>query len=463
MVSFRALRTSCLAAALAAGAVATGSTQSRRAPEWPSFRGTNAAGIAQGQSLPASWNGETGEAIRWKVEIPGLAHSSPIVAGDLIFVTTAISSRPDATFQKGLYGAGTASEDVTPHRFVVMAIDRATGKTRWQQTAFEGAPKQKRHIKSTYASATPATDGEIVVASFGSNGLHAYDVRGRKLWQVDLGRLDVGAYDLPEYEWGSASSPIIYKDLVIIQCDQQKGSYLLAVNRKTGKTVWKTMREELPSWGTPTVYESRTPGRVPELVTNASKFIRGYDPMTGRELWRLGGSSNITAPTPIFTDDYLIVASGRRDEKPIFAIRPGARGEITLGTGQTANASVAWSKRGRGPYMPTPVIFGGIVYVLNNDGIFDAYALDTGAEIYRERIPHHGSGFSASPVISDGRIILSSEDGDMFVVTPGPAFKVAAANPMGESLMATPALAGDAMYVRGERHLFAIGQAARRR
>jgi outer membrane protein assembly factor BamB len=432
---------------------------SQTAPSnWPRFRGPNAAGIATGQHIPDEWDGTKGTAVRWKVAIPGLAHSSPIVWGDRIFLTTAISSRSDATFKPGLYGEGTASEDRSSHRWMVMALDRRSGRTVWEKTAYEGVPKDKRHIKTTYASSTPVTDGRVVVAFFGSQGIYAYDVDGKALWQKDLGRMDVGAYDLPEYEWGPASSPIIYNGLVIVQCDQQHGSFLTALDARTGATVWNTQRDELPSWGTPTVYESTRRGRAPELVTNASNFIRGYDPATGKELWRLGGSSKITAPTPIFTEDAILVASGRRDKKPIFVIRPGARGDITLGAGQTTSDWVVWSKRGRGPYMPTPIITGGRAYVLGNDGIFDAYDLATGAEVYRQRIPHHGSGFSASPVLTDDRIVLSSEDGDMFVVSAGQEFKILATNSMGEPLMATPAIAGGMMYVRGQQHLFAIGK-----
>jgi len=439
-------------------ALATATTQPKASEAWPSFRGRDASGIADGQRLPDQWNAVKGANVRWKVAIPGLAHSSPIVWGDRVFVTSAISSLPTATFKTGLYGEGTASEDRSPHRWTVTALDRQTGRTIWERTAYQGVPKQKRHIKSTYASSTPATDGRVLVAFFGSQGLYAYDLDGQPLWQKDLGRLDVGAYDLPEYEWGPASSPIIYGDLVIVQCDQQQGSFLLAADIHTGRTIWKTTRDELPSWGTPTVYHSTRSNRSPELVTNGSNYIRGYDPLTGNELWRLGGSSKITAPTPIFTDDFIVVASGRHDEKPIFVIRPGSRGDITLPAGRTSSRTVAWSKRGRGPYMPTPLAYRGLLYVLANEGILDAYDLGTGRELYRQRIPESGSGFSASPIASDGRIILPSEDGDMFVVSAGQDFTLLASNPMGEALMATPALAGGVMYVRGERHLFAIGR-----
>jgi outer membrane protein assembly factor BamB len=220
--------------------------------------------------------------------------------------------------------------------------------------------------------------------------------------------------------------------------------------------VWKAVRQELPSWGTPTGYRANR--GTPELVTNASYYIRGYNPDTGAERWRLGGSSKITAPTPVFTDGLIVVASGRAPERPIFAIQPGARGDISLHGDQSSNGSVAWSKTGRGSYMPTPLIYQDRVYVLLNQGLIDAYDLKTGQEIYRQRIPHQGSGFSSSPVAADGRIYLSSEDGDVFVVRGGSEFGILATNAMGEPLMATPALADGHMYVRGERHLFAIGR-----
>jgi outer membrane protein assembly factor BamB len=429
--------------------------QSRQEDSWPSFRGSQAAGVAEGQSLPESWDGAKGLHIKWKAKIPGLAHSSPIVWGKRVFVTTAISSRGNDSFRHGLYGDGDASEDRSAHLWKLYALDRDSGRILWERTAYEGVPREKRHIKASYANSTPVTDGRYVVAFFGSQGLHAFDMGGRRVWKKDLGVLNAGAYDAPDYEWGTASSPIIYKNLVIVQCDTQKDSFLIAADIKTGKTVWKTAREELPSWGTPNVYSGK---QRAELVTNASNFIRGYDPQTGRELWRLGGSSKLTAPTPVFSGDLIVVASGRRPEAPIFVIRAGASGDITLSEGQSSGKHVAWSKQARGSYMPTPLIYGDYLYVLSNQGVFDCYELKTGAEIYRQRMQHHGGGFSASPVAADGKIYLPSEDGDIFVVKAGPEFKLLGTNPMGELMMATPAISSGTMFVRTQHHLFAISR-----
>lgn len=425
------------------------------AGSWPSFRGLRAAGIAEKQNLPDRWDGKTLQNVLWKVPIPGLAHSSPIVWGDRVFVTTAVSSRGDATFKPGLYGDGDASEDRSRHQWMIYALDRRTGQPIWNKVAHQGEPVEKRHIKSTYASSTPATDGRIVVASFGSHGVHAFDVNGNFRWKVDVGRLDVGAYDLPTVEWGTASSPIIWNDLVILQYDTQSDSFLLALDAATGETVWKVDRQELPSWGTPTVV---TTSAGEQLVTNASNFIRAYEPKTGKELWRIGRSSKITAPTPIAGDDLIVVASGRRPEQPIFAVRSSARGDITLAEGKSDSDAVAWSRTGRGSYMPTPLIYDGLLYVLGNNGIFDAYRLKTGEEVYRQRLPHLGSGFSASPVAADGKIYISGEDGEMLVIAAGPEFTAIATNTIGEPLMATPAISGGVMYVRSAKHLFAIGR-----
>jgi outer membrane protein assembly factor BamB len=405
------------------------------AGHWPQFRGPGASGVADGQNLPEHWDGVKGENVRWKKSIPGLAHSSPIIWGNQLFLSTAVSGQGEATFRPGLYGDGDASNDRSPHRWLVVCLDKRSGEVLWERVAHEGVPKDKRHVKATYANSTPATDGKRLVAFFGSEGVFTYDLEGRLLWKKDLGRIEAGAYDSRSYEWGTASSPILYRDRVIVQCDAQEGSFIAALDAQSGRMVWRTERQELPSWGTPNVYPHAT---HPELIANGSNFIRGYDPATGVELWRLGGSSKITAPTPIFAEGLVIVASGRAPERPIFAIRPGATGDITLESDQTTNRFIAWSKVRKGPYMPTPLIYQSRLYVVNNQGLFDCYELATGREIFGERIQHRGNGFSASPIAADGRIYIAGEDGDVFAYAAGTECKLLAQNPMGEPLMALP-------------------------
>ena len=428
---------------------------SSAAGSWPSFRGPQASGVADGLNLPDRWDVATGDNVLWRTPIPGLAHSSPIVWGDRIFVTSAVSTNASASFRPGLYGDGDASDDRSTQKWMLYAIDRKTGRIAWERVCVEGVPIDKRHIKSTYASATPATDGRTVVALFGSEGIYAYDVNGTFRWKVDLGRMNMGAYDIPTYEWGPASSPVLWNDLVIVQVDTQADSFIVALKAATGDVAWKTPRAELPSWGTPTVAATAA---GPRLVTNAANYVRGYDPGTGRELWKLGGSSKITAPTPIFADGVFVVASGRAPERPIFVVRADAQGDITPPAGQTSGGALVWSRTGRGSYMPTPLVYRGILYVLANNGVFDAYDLATGEEIYRERLAKVGSGFSASPVAADGRIYLSNEDGDMFVVEAGRTFRQVAENGMGELIMASPALSNGVMYVRTAKSLVAIGR-----
>ena len=287
-----------LATALTAGLVPAPAFAEGARPgvDWPSFRGPVASGVADGFATPEKWDATKGEGVLWKTSVPGIAVSSPIVWGDRLFVTTAVSSDPNASFRHGLYGDVEPSKDVTPHSWRLLCLDKKTGKVLWDREAHKGVPKTKRHPKSSQASATPVTDGKIVVAHFGSEGLYAYDMDGKLLWKRDLGILNAGWFYDPDYEWGAASSPILWNDLVIVQCDIQKGSFVAAYRAKDGEPVWRTERDEIPSWPTPTVAE--IDGKA-ELVTQATKFIRGYDPRTGQELWRLGPNSEVTTPTPI--------------------------------------------------------------------------------------------------------------------------------------------------------------------
>ena len=420
--------------------------------QWPSFRGPNASGVADGQPTASKWNTATGENIIWKAPIEGLAVSSPIVWGDRVFVSTAVSSDPNAGIRTGLYGDVQPSNDTSKHTWRLIALDRRTGKVLWDRVANEGAPKTKRHPKSSQASATPATDGRRVVVSFGSQGLYTYDFDGKLLWKQDLGVLNAGWFYDPDVEWGMASSPIIWKNFVIVQCDIQKGSYLAAFDVATGKQLWRTPREEIPSWSTPTIYEQD--GRA-ELVTQATKFTRGYDPSTGKELWRLSGNSEIAIPTPIIGPGLIIVANGYTPIQPIYAIRPGASGDITLKTGQTQSESIAWSMNRGGPYIPTPVIYRDQLYVLAINGVLTTYDVRTGQRVYQQRVGSGGS-FSASPVAADGKIYILSEDGEVFVVKAGPAYELLATNSMGEVVMASPAISSGTLIIRGVKNLFAI-------
>jgi len=425
------------------------------AQNWPQFRGPGATGVVEGKPAVVKWDVPKAANVRWKTEIPGLAHSSPVVWGNKVFVTTAVTTGKDET-RYGLFGDVAPVKDDPKHIWKVYALDKDTGKILWEQVAYEGVPKVKRHPKSTHADSTPVTDGKYLIALFGSHGLYAYDLNGKLLWKQDIGMLDSGWFYDADYQWEHGSSPIIFRDLVIIQADIQKDSFIAAYNLKDGKLVWKTPREELSSWGTPTVYEGKSRA---ELITNGSKAIRGYDPVTGKELWRLTPNSEITTPTPFVARELIYVTSGYAPIQPIYAIRPGATGDITLKDGASTNNFIAWSKQRGGPYMPTPIVYGDILYTCSNQGVLTAYNADTGERLYQERLGGTGGAFTSSPVASDGKLYLSSEDGDVFVVKTGPKYELLSKNPVGEVIMASPAISGGMVIVRAINHVFAFGEA----
>ena len=423
------------------------------AQNWPAFRGPNASGVGEGKA-PLHWDAVKGVNVIWKTEIPGLAHSSPVIWGDRVYITTAVSSDPKAVFRHGLYGDVDPSPDVSPHSWRVYCLDKSTGKITWEREAHAGVPKTKRHPKSSEASCTPATDGKHIVAFFGSEGLFTYDADGKLLWKQDLGILNAGWFYDPDYEWGVASSPIIYKNLVIVQCDIQKNSFVAAYDINDGHRVWMTPRQEIPSWGTPTIYEGepRT-----ELITHATRFIRAYDPMTGRELWKLSGNSEVTTPTPVVAHNLIFITNGYRVIQPIYAIRPGGSGDISLKEGQESNDFVAWSKKRGGPYMASPLVYGDYLYICGLQGIIACYNAKTGERLYQQRLGE-GGAFTASPVCADGKVYFTSEDGDVFVVKAGPTYELLATNPIGEVCMPSPAISDGKLFVRAEHHVFAIGE-----
>jgi hypothetical protein len=423
---------------------------------WPAFRGESASGNGDGQRAVAEWDIATGKNIKWKTPIPGVATSSPVVWGNRVFVVTANSKAGDKTFKTGLYGDVKPVDDLSEHEWKIYSLDKASGKIAWERTAFTGVPRTKRHTKSSQASSTPVTDGKRVVAVFGSAGvLIAWDFNGKELWRVDIGTLDSGWFFDPAFQWGHSSSPIIYRNSVILQADVQKGSYIAAWDLSTGKQLWKTARnDEISTWGTPTI--ARAADGRDEIVTNGTK-VRGYDPATGKHLWTLGPNSEITIGTPVVGNGLVFVTGGYPPVRPIYAIRPGAEGDISLPKGQNSNQSIAWSNSNEGTYIPTPIVYGGYLFTLNINGIMTAYNPDTGQRAFRGRVGTGGS-FSASPVAADGRLYVASEDGEVYVLTAGPGLTQIAKNDMKEVIMATPAISDGLIVVRTLGHLYGIGQ-----
>jgi outer membrane protein assembly factor BamB len=419
------------------------------AQDWPSFRGAYSAGIgAPSARPPTSWDIASSKNVAWKTAIPGLAHSSPIVWGDRIYVTTAVAASGSPQLVTGEKAGIDSASDMVSHSWQIMAIDKATGKVVWSRVAHQGVPRLKRHLKGSHASATPATDGRYLVTLLGSEGLFCFDMNGTLKWRQDLGVMDVGLVDDPTYQWGPASSPTIFENLVIVQNDRHKNSFVAAYDLATGKEVWRTAHDEYPSWATPTI--ARGSART-EVVTNGGKYIRGLDPKTGRELWRLSDSmTQVKVPTPIVSGDTIIVTGGwPPGGRPIYAIRLGGSGELP-------QRAVAWRTDRGAPYTGTPILYSGILYVCTDNGILSAYEPATGARIYQHRVGS-GGAFSASPIAADGRLYLSSEDGDVFVVKAGRTFELLSTNRMGEIVMATPAISGNMLIVRTRTQLVGIG------
>jgi outer membrane protein assembly factor BamB len=319
----------------------------------------------------------------------------------------------------------------------------------------EGVPRVKRHAKSTHANSTPATDGVHLAVFLGSEGLYCYDLCGNLLWKRDLGVLDAGFYVAPDAQWGFGSSPIIFEKMVIVQCDVQKDSFIAAFNVCNGRELWRTARQDVPTWSTPTIHED---GARTELIVNGYKHAGGYDPWTGQERWRLGGGGDIPVPTPVVAHGLIFLSSAHGRHKPLRAVRLGATGDITPASDGEWSDHIAWYKQRDGVYLQTPIVYGGYLYTCANNGVLSCYETQTGERLYRERLGPGNSGFSASAVAADGRLYLTSEDGDVYVVRAGPKFEILATNPVAEVCMATPAISDGMLIVRAKSHVYGIGE-----
>jgi outer membrane protein assembly factor BamB len=425
---------------------------SEKGVNWPSFRGWNASGIAEGFATPVSWDVDGSRNLKWKTEIPGLGHSSPVVWGNRIYVTTAISGVDKPELKVGLYGSINPVEDDTVHEFKVYCLDKTSGKMLWEHTSHKGVPKVKRHPKSTHANSTPATDGRFVVVFFGSEGLFCYDMEGKQIWKKDFGVLDSAFFMVPDAQWGFASSPVIHKGVVLIQADVMKDSFLAAFDVETGKEIWRTPRSDVPTWSTPTVYEA---GGRTQVIVNGFKHIGSYDFKTGKEIWRLGGGGDIPVPTPVIAHDLIFINGAHGRSSPIFAIKPDAAGDISLEGDASSSAHIVWSIRRGGAYMQTPLIYGDYYYNLRGNGSLTCYWAKTGEQVYRESLGKAAS-FSASGVAGDGKLYFPSEQGEVFVVKAGPEFELLGANSMGDICMASPAISEGVLFIRSHHFLFAL-------
>jgi outer membrane protein assembly factor BamB len=425
--------------------------------QWPQFRGPFATGIMDNAALPEKWNIHTGENIRWKIEIPGLGHSCPVVWENKLFVTTAISGSGSDSLKVGLYGDTDEVGDRSVHEFKVYCIDKYSGEVLWERVAHRGVPRTDRHTKASHANPTPATNGKYVVAFFGSEGLYCFDFEGTLIWKKDFGVMNAGPYDEPDVEWGFASSPILHEGRVIVQCDFLGDGFIASLDVKTGKEIWLTPREEISTWSTPNFYNA---GSNRQIVVNGWNHIGGYDFDTGQQIWNLGGGGDAPAPTPVFANGLIYIHGSHGRYSPIFAIQPNAQGDITLHRDSTSNGYIPWSIKRGGAYLPTNLVVGEYLYNLQMNGNLTCYNATSGVVIYRERIPD-AMGISASGVCSDGKLYYSLEQGDVVVVKAGPEFEIISRNPMDDLIMATPAISGDMIYFRTQHFLVAVGNVNR--
>jgi len=422
-----------------------------REANWPQFRGPGARGVTTNAHFPDHWSAS--DNVAWTAPIPGRGWSSPIVWGDRVFLTTAINSGTSEPPKKGLYLGGerpTASR--SEHVWKLVCLDLNSGTQRWDHVIHRGVPPGPVHLKNTYASETPVTDGERIYVSVGNVGVFCLDFEGREVWfkPLEPHKTRMG--------WGTAASPVLHGNRLYVVSDNEEQSYLLALDKVTGTEVWRVDRDEKSNWSSPYVWDNELRS---EIVTTGSGKVRAYD-LEGKLLWWFKGMSSITIATPYADAGLLYVTSGFIVDKsrPIYAIRPGGSGDISLQPGQTNNSSIAWCQPLAAPYNPTTLVYDGRLYVLYDLGLLSAFNARTGAVLYeRQKLPG-GLRFTASPWAANGQIFCLNEDGLTFVVRAGDSFELLHTNKLAEDdmCMATPALAGDRLLIRSAARVYCIGK-----
>jgi outer membrane protein assembly factor BamB len=430
------------------------------AGNWPQFRGTQGGLAADHPSLPARWSRT--DNVVWKIDVPGRAWSSPVVWGDHVFVTTVVNV--NAPFQalkpvpdyRGRSWNGPLDEKsiattADTHRWVLYDIDLTTGRVRWERVLHTAVPSRPVHQKNTYLSETPVTDGERVYVYSGSIGLFAVDMEGRPVWSRPMPAVET------RMGWGSAASPVLHEGRLYVVNDNEQQSYLAAYEASSGRELWRVARDERTNWSTPLVWENelRT-----EIVTTGTGRVRSYD-LNGAPLWDIARMSVLTVPSPLARHGLLFVSAGyiQDPHRPVYAVRPGGTGDISLAAEETQNRFIAWSHTQASSYQPSPIVVGNYYYTLLDRGFLTCHDARTGREIYgRQRISADSSGFTASPWSYNGRIFAMSEDGDTFVIQAGPEFRILGRNSLDEMSMATPAVANGSLIIRTANSLYRFMQ-----
>jgi outer membrane protein assembly factor BamB len=428
---------------------------------WPRFRGNDGGVAADDPRLPDAWGPSTN--IVWRTAVPGWSWSSPVIWGDHVFVTTTIGTADaDPSEPASAYAARASggrpltfrdiSSSTTEHRWMLYDIDAATGRIRWEREVAKRAPAKPRHLKNSYASETPVTDGERVYVYFGHLGLFAFDFTGTLLWSKPMPALEMLT------DFGTAKSPVVDEQRVYIVNDNEERSFIAAYDKKTGAELWRVDRKETSNWTTPFVWKHE--GRT-EIVTAGTGGVRSYG-TDGTLLWQLSGMSRWAIPSPIAAGGLLYVTSGYTGDplRPVYAIRPGASGDISLARNETSNQHIVWSQPTAGPFHPSPLVYRGCYYTLHDRGFLTCHDPATGREIYdRQRISTDVAAFTASPWAYNGKFFALTEEGDTYVIQAGPEFKVLGRNSLNEMSLATPAVADGSLYIRTAASLYRISAA----
>jgi outer membrane protein assembly factor BamB/dienelactone hydrolase len=421
----------------------------RRSDNWPRFRGPNADGVAADDPrLPDTWSKK--DNLKWVADVPGWGLSCPVVVGDKVFLTTVVSDGEKAAPKKGLYmGLGVRKPAQGVHHWLVYCFDLKSGKELWKREAHAGEPKVPRHPKSSYAAETPATDGERLYVLFGDLGLYCYDLDGKLLWSHKI------EPKRTFFDYGAAASPVVHDGQVFLLYDNQQDSYLASFDAANGKQRWRTERDEKSTWATPFIWQNK---QRTEIVVCGKRKNRSYD-LAGKLLWEFDGRmSNLVIPSPFAANDLLYIASGYVGDsrRPVFAIKPGATGDVSLKDGETSNEFIAWFLPRGGPYNPSPIVYGKYYYTLFDFGYLTCHDAATGKEIYgKQRFPA-GATFTASPWAYNGKLFFLSEDGKTLVVKAGPEFQILHENDLDELSLATPAVSQGHLLIRTASRLYCL-------